>query len=1020
MPRVTRRSVAAQEESTSEENSRSTSRGRRSGAKKEEPKTEDVAIGEPQDITPKRGGRQAKAKEPETKTPPKRGRGRSSARGRSQKGDVAENEEEGDAEEEEEKKEEEKVEEEKEEEKPQGRGARSKGRGRGASTAKSEASTSRSTSRSTRGRATKEEEGEEEKIEEEVASETPEAEKGRGSRSRGRSKAETTPSPRTGRSSRRGRSAAEEKEEVEKSQEAENKEETSVKEAEKEVKTPSKEVSGKTKSSPKAGETKKGSPVKAKEREQEAPPEEVKDSPVKGKEEEQETPPTEIKQSKESPPEEEEENKDQEAKVEEEEAMDTGDLGVSVPPSEQKKESPQQSKNATPSKKRKLEEEEEEIAAKKAKTGETATSSESELSGFVVINKNDVPAADSKEVLECVPKSSEPTKPESSSASEMETEPCDSALIVPPAAVGEPVIVPLTEAELAKQYTKVHIDRDEASSTLVEVGSEGTADITAMSVRSLDVSDAVSMDSTSTVDDTSGQVVPPPFTGVQLPTDKVGGSSSKSNDEVTSSVTTSAPPAAPPVNQSPVPQKEADNVPSQQNSTPAVAEPPPVHQNSVEHESQQVNNIEVPVQSQPPAPPAVMEVASTPAQPRPVAASTPVAATGQHTPQINRNGTDELPSQNGSTQNTSPVKQTPSADIANYVPSSTSIDCRKFLLNPAFPLELMDPAFCFSVVSYNILAECHWKRGNYSYTQPQYLELGYRHALMLKELDYLDGDIVCMQEVEPKYYKDTLLPAMTERGYSGWFVKRTKDYFDEGEATFVKNSRFSVKLSEGVSLKDLAYKEVDESGLSSEVSSAVKQYLDRADVLLLTQLECLKTGKTLTIANIHVVFAPPAPDVQCIQVACAIKQLVSKAGSDMNPHIICGDFNSNPTSAGYQLAKDGYLSDDHIRSLQAVEALTNSDSSSRSLIHHMWRAFQHTSSNLKSAYEVAMGKEPPVTTFTSNQHKCLDYVFFSSASLDPVGVLETLDTVVVDKTGGLPSAGIPSDHLSLKAVFRIK
>jgi hypothetical protein len=45
-----------------------------------------------------------------------------------------------------------------------------------------------------------------------------------------------------------------------------------------------------------------------------------------------------------------------------------------------------------------------------------------------------------------------------------------------------------------------------------------------------------------------------------------------------------------------------------------------------------------------------------------------------------------------------------------YVPSSTAIDNRKFRSNPGFPLELMDPAFCFSVVSYNILADCHMRR----------------------------------------------------------------------------------------------------------------------------------------------------------------------------------------------------------------------------------------------------------------------------------------------------------------------
>ena len=48
------------------------------------------------------------------------------------------------------------------------------------------------------------------------------------------------------------------------------------------------------------------------------------------------------------------------------------------------------------------------------------------------------------------------------------------------------------------------------------------------------------------------------------------------------------------------------------------------------------------------------------------------------------------------------------------------------------------------------------------------------------------------------------------------------------------------------------------------------------------------------------------------QIASAIKELVSQAGGADKPHIICGDFNSIPSSAGYQLARDGYLSDDNV------------------------------------------------------------------------------------------------------------
>lgn len=38
----------------------------------------------------------------------------------------------------------------------------------------------------------------------------------------------------------------------------------------------------------------------------------------------------------------------------------------------------------------------------------------------------------------------------------------------------------------------------------------------------------------------------------------------------------------------------------------------------------------------------------------------------------------------------------------------------------------------------------------------------FRSATLLKELEYLDGDIVCLQEVSPSFYKNILAPAMSK------------------------------------------------------------------------------------------------------------------------------------------------------------------------------------------------------------------------------------------------------------------
>ena len=69
----------------------------------------------------------------------------------------------------------------------------------------------------------------------------------------------------------------------------------------------------------------------------------------------------------------------------------------------------------------------------------------------------------------------------------------------------------------------------------------------------------------------------------------------------------------------------------------------------------------------------------------------------------------------------------------------------------------------FSIVSYNVLADCHLFRNDYSFTHPDHLAPEYRLNKLMEEIQFLDADIVCLQEVEPDFFKDRLLPHM--KGY---------------------------------------------------------------------------------------------------------------------------------------------------------------------------------------------------------------------------------------------------------------
>ena len=260
-------------------------------------------------------------------------------------------------------------------------------------------------------------------------------------------------------------------------------------------------------------------------------------------------------------------------------------------------------------------------------------------------------------------------------------------------------------------------DRDEASSTLVEVGSEGATDTTAMSVRSLDVSDAVSMDSISTTEDTAtnpggqtvalqraatpstgGNSVPTTVTSVESPAslppkqevknpliqEETGNSSAKEEAknssgqqevEISSGKGEVKTPEQQEVKSSPAKedvkvspeQQEMKRSPAKEDAknsfeqqgvklSPAKdcvkisptqeTKSSPVNQNNFQHEDEQVNNVLTSAQSQP------SPASSVPVEaPSPVLTSTPALVTDQGAPQIARNGTDNLSSQNNSQVN---------------------------------------------------------------------------------------------------------------------------------------------------------------------------------------------------------------------------------------------------------------------------------------------------------------------------------------------------------------------------------
>jgi len=322
-------------------------------------------------------------------------------------------------------------------------------------------------------------------------------------------------------------------------------------------------------------------------------------------------------------------------------------------------------------------------------------------------------------------------------------------------------------------------------------------------------------------------------------------------------------------------------------------------------------------------------------------------------------------------------------------------------------LERSRPA-SFSVVSYNVLADCHMEPGWYQYTPDTGRTAVQRHPRLMEELAALAGDIICLQEVGEDYHP-LLAAELGERGYTGHYCGKQLGT-REGLATFYKRDRFKLEQVALTSWNQMLEEAGQERGVGAELVEAVA----RDHVFLLLQLRCQTTGRLLSLGNIHTLWDNfSQPDVTTLQVALALRRLGGAAGwKDL---VMAGDFNSRPSHAAYYLLLNGCLSVAHQRDLAAAATACQDG---RSLAELFSDCYQHSCPDLASSYLSVKGTEPDLTNYDDydGRHPAdwtLDYIWYSAGTLRAEAVLDTVGR----PTNRIPDQVFPSDHLSLKTYF---
>ncbi|XP_038047922.1 CCR4-Not complex 3'-5'-exoribonuclease subunit Ccr4-like [Patiria miniata] len=368
-----------------------------------------------------------------------------------------------------------------------------------------------------------------------------------------------------------------------------------------------------------------------------------------------------------------------------------------------------------------------------------------------------------------------------------------------------------------------------------------------------------------------------------------------------------------------------------------------------------------------------------------------------------------------------------------------------------------DIADSFVVVTYNILADCHVGAETYPYLPPGYRTIEERHPRLLKELKHHgEADVICLQEVNGKYFKEVLEPALSALGYKGFHANKALGV-DEGVATFYKPSRFELEGRKVVYFKDQIQEEISHMSLPIDQSEAILERTLKETVTMFSDFRCKRTGRVLKLGNVHAFWMNHiAMDVITLQIALAANMLAQFADDNKNSALIlCGDFNTEPHMPAYQLLRDGRLSDQSVETLRKFDVVPkDSPNESFTLVDLMAASFQHGIQHFQSAYKTIMGVEIPFSQFHDpqgiewkEQHqlednvqpetddvthgddqstrprgkriKALDYLWFSAETLQCDGALEMVAREVLDNLYACPNTVFPSDHLLMKAKFHL-
>lgn len=302
------------------------------------------------------------------------------------------------------------------------------------------------------------------------------------------------------------------------------------------------------------------------------------------------------------------------------------------------------------------------------------------------------------------------------------------------------------------------------------------------------------------------------------------------------------------------------------------------------------------------------------------------------------------------------------------------------------PYECSPDDITFTLLSYNIFAPVTMRPYLYPFNESRYLDYDYRLPLINEQIDSLDPDIVCCQEVQCQTFDEEFLPKYRARGFDGVFVpkgrisekREDQKKFVMGQSTFYRLSMF-----ECVAHYAFEFCKTEECR-KSEIWNKIEP-VDDVCLIVLLKMKCVSNPVYLVVVNVHLTWPPYLADVRAVFAQVALDRAVefAKKHCESFEVILTGDYNSPPDTAPVTTVRNHPL-------------------------------------KMTSLYEeLEMNNNP--TIFMCAIVNSVDHVFYTTKRLEGISALQVLNKRQLARyTYSVPCVWHPSDHFPVGGVFRVK